>query len=547
MRDDEIPRTVKPRKPYDAQLPLIVVHQDDIFVERTGELLPIDRLPALVASEPSSYIVVHNAGKVLEACHKEFGYNPLWHYRLTPIEREVRQDDGKVKITVNTVVVNYLGFHSPGKRGKNRYHYPLDPLVFVRKSAPEIRGRTTDTLTALFEWAKDVRAFAVENNLRLSPTSGGLAAQLLRDKRFYPEDRRKVPTATNGRARGTLPGNYYRLAAEEQKFYKAVYLDQNAAHHSCARDLVFPHADRLFAKGWFDRDGWDGCDGFWSKAGTKHFAKIISQPGLFAARLRVPILPRNVTAPPYMEEPGEHTAFIYSNEIEMIQKLGGRILGLYAAWTSTVTDEGLNRYADWALEQIRTAPKETREWLKPTLLAPYGLLASKPRKIELSFLRSKSGDPALLPVGAAMMPVKVIQSTGKFEPGFANVIQRGMIEAETRKRSIELASELQSAGLEILAVYADSVFVRRNGPLPLLPKGWSVKHDLDGLRFLNAVSFTSRQLVKLPGVPREVQDRYLRVHRFNQARNSVPDKVPSDPGSSLPEVAINPTRKGVIV
>lgn len=510
MRDDEIPRPVKPRKLQDANLPIIVVHRDSVFVERTGELMNVDRLPVLVATEPSSLFVIHSAGSILHGLHERYKDHPQWQYKLTPIHRKTNPNPGKSKtrIVVKDVVVNFFGFSRKGK-GKSKYHYPLDPLLFVRMSAPEIRGRDEDTMTALYEWGKDVRKFAVDNQMKVSPTSGGMAAQLLRDPRFYPDDRRKVPAATNVRARVVLPGNFYRLKVETDRFYRAVYLDQKSAHHNCAKDLEFPHADRLFAKGYFAGNGCNGCNGLWSHAGTQHFKKIIRQPGLFHLRLRVPYIREGVTVPPYMEKTGEHDAWVYSNELPMIAELGGKILGLYAAWTSTKTDKGLNRYAEWALEQIQDADEKTRPWLKPTLLAPYGILAAKPRRMEFAFYRAKSGEDKLLPVGGAMLPVKSKKTAGEFEPGFANVIHRGMIEAETRKRTIELANQLNAAGVEVIAVYADSVFARRNAPLPLLPAGWSVKSDLDGLRFLNDVSFTSKQLVRLPGVPREIQDKYL--------------------------------------
>lgn len=517
MRDDEIPRIVKPRKPVLTPLPIIAIHGDEIYVERTQGHHLLERLPAIIVEEPSSIIVVHGAGDMLAKLHARFADNPQWQYKVTPVEREVWNPENRgPKCTLKTVVVNFLGFTSSSKRaGKSKYHYPLDPMVFVNKTAPEIRGRNDvgealeGTLLALFHWAQDVRDFVLANELRLSPTSGGLASQLLRDSRFYPQDRRKVPKATNARAREVLPGNFYKLNADTERYYRAVYLDQENAHHSCARDLEFPHADRLFAKGHFDRDGCDGCDGLWSRAGTRHFAKIIQQPGLFRLRLRVPIPIRGRTVPPYMEKPGAHDVWVYSNELEMIRRLGGRIEGIIAAWTSTTVDKGLNRYAQWAVDQLEGQPRETREWLKPTLLSTYGILAAKPRHREFGYLRSKGGVATELPVGAEMLPVKMHKTSRQLEANFANVIHRGMIEAETRRRSIELANDLHAGGLEIIAVYADSVFARRNGPLPLLPAGWSVKHDLDGLRFLNPVSFTSRQLTKLPGVPKELQDRHL--------------------------------------
>jgi hypothetical protein len=527
MNSEDIPRTVKPRrKPKEpCDLPIIAIHDKDIWVERTQKLLPISELPSLVVTEPSSIFALHNAGTILAPLNEIYEKNPRWQYKLTPIERELYNPNGeKARFTVREVIVNFFGFSRPkgNHRLKPKYHYPLDPLVFCRKTAPEIRGRDTDgeltyTLFALYEWAKDVRNFIQEQELRLGATSGGIAAQLLRDSRFFPEPRRKVPAATNEAARARLPGNYYRLNKEPGEYLRAYYLDQENAHHTCALELQFPDPDYLYAKGNFDSESSE----IWSHAGSAHFEKIIRQHGLFRLKISSPHRTAAI-APPYLETVGVREAYIYSNELPMFYALGGRVEGIIAAWTSPKVCKGLNRYARWAIDELKGKPPETREWLKPTLLSTYGLLASKPKNLEYGFRTSTAGEPKKYPVGAVDLPVMARTSTKAIEPGFANVIHRGMIESETRKRSIELANWLASYDLDIVGVYADSVFVssRDNAALPLLPPPWGIKYELTGLRFFNPVSFHSRELTKMPGVPRELQERFAHKPILSQVEKN---------------------------
>jgi hypothetical protein len=47
--------------------------------------------------------------------------------------------------------------------------------------------------------------------------------------------------------------------------------------------------------------------------------------------------------------------------------------------------------------------------------------------------------------------------------------------------------------------------------VPLLPGNWTIKGHLDRLQFFNSTSFTSDQLTKLPGIPKDDLDRLRRV------------------------------------
>lgn len=370
-----------------------------------------------------------------------------------------------------------------------------------------------DEVELLIRWAFDIRTFCAENDLRIKPTSGGIAAQLLRHPRFYPDHRRKVPASTNKKAREHLPGNYYELRHDVNKPTNATYLDQETSHHNNALSLTFPHGDFLFAKGFFH----SLPDRSWAKRGSVIYKRVMAEHGLLYVNLFVPHPSKKEWRPPYMKRGGFHRCYIFTNELPMIHEIGGYVEYIIAAWTSNTRDSGPNAYARWAKEQLSTALQESTvrvRWLKPTLLSLYGILAARPRPLEFGYKRAVNGEPKNYALGGSMIQVQAKRTRQEFESPTANVIQRGMIEAETRLRSIMLARDLTARGITVLALYADSVFVESGTALPLLPYPWKVQQHVTDLRFFNSTSFTSREVTKLPGIPRADLDRLRRVKAF---------------------------------
>lgn len=88
-----------------------------------------------------------------------------------------------------------------------------------------------------------------------------------------------------------------------------------------------------------------------------------------------------------------------------------------------------------------------------------------------------------------------------------------MIEAEVRKELLYYARQLQDLdGHRILALYADGIFLEDTGrPLRLLEYPWRIKERVSSLRFLSVTHFTSPSISRLPGVPRNARERYLRT------------------------------------
>lgn len=534
---DGIPRTVQPRdnKPP-AFLPIIIVDGTEYFVERTGEVGSIADLPNLFPREPSSIVIGTNIAEMVANLNDTYGGKESWQYRVTPMRREVnRPGRDRRPAAVLDTVVNYFGFRGElRKSGKSRkpghWFYPVDPFVFSRTGLTNVlRGDGTRPMR-LFKWGRDVREFCAENNLKISPTGGGLAGQLLRDPRFYPEARRKVPRQTNATVRHHIPGNYYRLFVDtDTVFPRAAYLDMASAHHHCAATLTFPHADRLMRRGdWATTDPTDNTVPYgrpqWEPGTTAFDAMVNHAHGLLKVRLQVPAIPATMFPPPCMEKPGLRSAFVYTNELPTIRELGGVIVGIDAAWCSFQTDHGLNRYATWALTELATMDPDRKAWAKPVLLSVYGVLASKPKAMEMGHRRAKGGRITELPAGKRTLPA-YLRNLGIREAPVVNVVQRGMIETETRTQCLSMAREMHRLGHSVLSIYADSVFVEASGAVPLLPPPWIVKGYLTNLMFHNSTSFTARELSKLPGIPRDGMERARRLALLRATRERRMDSV----------------------
>lgn len=493
-----------------------------MLLERTGETLQQTDLPARLLTEPPSILVAHNFSYLLLELDAALDSNPAWQYRISPVKRYSYRWDRpaeQCRVAVLDLNVSFCGFRAPPKsKRRGHYHYPLDPVLFVRGSIDNLIDGDEPRLHKLLLWAQSVREWCNRHGLRITVNLGGIGGQLLRDPRFYPNARRKVPKRVNAQARPTLPGNYYQLCAPTGKTYPhALYLDMRSAHHYCASVIDFPSADHLVLHGRrITQQTLD--DGIyrqaWSDRGRGR-ERLLSSHGLLLVQMTVPYIPKYRFPPPYMTKPGRRLAWVYTNELPMIRSLGGIVEGIEAAYTSHIADSGLNKYAQWAMAETETLTAESKRWVKPALLSTYGMLAARPRIQTFGYKRADGGTPRTYPAGSGLITARVKETLHEIEPTTANVIHRGMIEAECRIRLLTLARELHTHKITILSVYADSIIIdATTGTLPLLPEPWIVKHELTRLRFFNPTSFTSREMTKLPGIPREGLDSIRRLQRI---------------------------------
>lgn len=497
-------RTIKPLKLQPFTLPIIAATlSDEHFLGKGIPHSPDDfsrfhitRLSLHIRNSGPGILVTNDSHRLLLMLERECAGDPSWQVKVAIREGMIARHDER--ICIRKSVIGFVGFRrAPGERTKNRYWHVLDPSVFLDDAKAAL------PLAELALWAEDVCGWCGDNGIHPRPTAGGLAGQLLRHPRFYGEPRRKVPGATNERAREALPGNHYELRADRNRTYAADYIDQASAHHHAALAAPVPDAF-VYAVGHYR----DMRDTEWCQP-----ADIAGSFGLIRARIWTPDTHKYPTQwktwvddfrPAWAQSPGSRLAYLYTNELDLLAELGGRIEYITAAWLSDTHDPGLQAYAQWALEETARAEPERREWLKRVLLTPYGLLAARPDFFEVGFRRARGGEIRPYPIGGTMMPFHIHRTSKPVHPRIAHVIQRGMIEAETRAESIRFANRLLAEGEHVLCIYSDGVLVRT---LPwrtqarLVTHPWRHKATLTGLRFISEQAFESQQIVRLPGIP----------------------------------------------
>lgn len=520
-------RVVRPRRFVNDTRPLIAVSWEEILIERTGELLPISELPTIVATEPPSIVICENASKMVKQLDHHFGEMPAWQFKMTPvIRRKYREHKkpGKPMEVLETVVA-FFGFRAPNGKSQNRYHMPLDPISFI--GGKGIRGIIDadiepSKVRALMLWGFDVREWCQSQLIKVTTRNGGIAAALLKDPRFYPDARRKVPRATNDRARDHLPGNHYELYVPERTYHDAYYVDMTAAHHNAATSITFPDANRLFARGKYKNPPTTVERGVrvWAKRDSDMYRNLIKTHGLFLLRVSLKRIPPKAYAtvfpPPYLKDPKQQLIYVYSNELDLLASHDVYVEGIEAAWTSSATDTGLNKYAEWALSEVESMSSTRKSWGKPTLLATYGMLAARPNHIEFGFKHSSKGEDRIYMTSGGPLTVRALRTSREIESTTVNVIHRGMIEAEIRKQALMYSRELVAQGVKVLAIYADSIIIDSTGSIPFIREPWRIKSPLSHLTFFNPVSFDSEEITRLPGIPREGLDR---LHRLQMIRN----------------------------
>lgn len=555
-------KIVQPRKNSYEHLSIIAVdlNAELIWTETTQDYQPLERLPVVVLQEPDSMIVGYEVGIVIKRIVQAYADTPRFQVKATPVVREIAPwKAGEVRRQINHgISFSFIGWKRTVNKNSSweRRHYPVDPALFTASFKSEYQQKDKSLIT-LIEWAYDLRSFLQTNNLSLKGTQSAIAAQLLRDSRFYSTPRRKIPKATNKQARDTLPGNFYMYAgANPDLIYKALEVDQKSSHHSIASTLRFPSADSLYAKGYFR----SLPNKVFAMRGSRLFNRLINQHGLFYGCIRVPR--RGAQGTPFLipqaeylgvDKTGYKCCFFFSNEVRELLATGCEIEYVIAAWTSEETDDGLNRFALWSLEQLANADATRKRWLKPLLLSVYGLLATRPKPMVSAYLRGNTnGELTFFHVGRGeVIELLKYETSRQFEPAFANVIHRGMIEAETRIRSLEMARWLSEQGFNVLTVYADAVYAEGPKQMKFLPPGWETK-EIRNAHFPNANQVVCDEFIKLPGltgkqrkiVAREIQETGTLRIEAGDATRLTPAQVAeirvSESGKKSSENTCNP-------
>lgn len=475
------PRVVRPRNRKYARLPVIALSGSE-WLDEEGRSGPIEDVISNLAAYSSTLFVKLAASDFIAELDELYRreYPDTWQFEISTHERGIISPNG-VKVAARvTVPVKRFGFKT------GNYHKIIDPVVMYGQKL-----KSGDDIHSLLEWGVTLRDFCHENMMDVRPTIGAISAQFLTDRRFYPDARRKVPRKINDRAREHQPGNHYVLTVQPspKREFTALYIDQTRAHHYHARTVELPASNSLYAHGRFidlaEIVFDDVDDGFY---------------GLYCLDLDVPTTGRRSQWITHGER-----QFVYSNEVPHLRDMGYNIRGVRAAWGSYERDEGLPRYATWAESQLDRY--QNASWLKPLLLATYGMLAARATDRTSIWRLVSKGEDVTVPTGRRTLAGKLIRAPHKLEPRVANVLHRGMIEAATRSESVGLAQWLTHKGFYVLSIYADAVIIRddEDKQLPALPEPWRIQQKLNHLQFINQQAFISGEMTKLPGVSQELR------------------------------------------
>jgi len=522
---------IEPRRPVDRPpLPVLAVCHLDGECMLDGELFSLAALPARLAERPpgrvdmqqipAALVATDDPAELLATLDRRFGRQDapnfmLWQWSLSLRPATVWLGAGETTAyEALTPHLSWFGwaarrgtFHRKG--GARRYAV-LD--VYAWTDAGKILDGYAGSMVAqLARFATDLQAFCREQHARTVTTAAALASVMLRDPRFWPRaGRRKVPRATNDRARRQLPGNHYRLlslsrAGQPSRVHGAVLeLDQIAAHHAAALNQPFPASSDLYAWGRFYADPRKlritDCVATAEQVTGEHGLLLAAVRGTRDSRA----LADDPLTLPAAAHHGVRWRHVWTSETGLLERCGAEIVGVAAGWTTNQVDEGLNAYAWHALAELQAADPARKSWLKQALLATYGLLAAKPREFR-QLNRWGDGDQMTVTMHTGQNLHGRLRVVGETESQTCNVIWRGLIEARVRAETVSYARELRDAGRRVISLYADAVYIAAAGGDPPPRAGWRVTQELTHVQFTTPTAFTSDQVVKAPGVPREAR------------------------------------------
>lgn len=404
-----------------------------------------------------------------------------------------------------------FGFHSrhggdaPDRR-KSARHVILYPtrMMSDKKKAREL---VSNDHRSLQRFLSDVREWCKGQDIPLNKTLAGIGSSLIRDPRFWPEGRGKVPRQTNERIRPYLPGVHNELYVPANTIHDTVIaLDQRRAYHTIAQEIPTPDPSTLFARGRFNTPD---THKIWTEPGRPVYERITKQPGLLAVRGVSRPTRTGETRLPAIDFTGSKTVFLWSNELALAKRQGFVVEGLTAAWTSNEPDMGLPKYGRWALEQINGSSDYRRQWLKPTLHSTYGLFGAKPRTLHLVEHNGTTDEMVTWYFRGYRFEfhLRVMEDT---LPQFANSAMLGVLQAEVRSRTLTLATDLTETGATVLHTHADGLHIVAD-QLPLIDvftnDRWTAD-TLTHLAYADRVSYVCEEKMVLPGRSRTQREQW---------------------------------------
>lgn len=496
--------TLKPhRKTYqhrDIVCVFVISHGkriDVLAVTEQGER--IGNLANYLLTCPTAHIVAtNNPAWLADYMYRKFGHLECFQMKLTETRNE--DETGEIKAALSR-----FGFTN----GRNAQHEG-------RRKALHSVWCSQDFPTSLFpsghcsfdELLKaciDVREYCKENALPIPNRPKGIASDFMRDERFWPKERGRVPEFTNEELRRFLPGNHMEMRSEPRKVINVWSIDMRAAYHQAAQSVIIPDHTTIYARGY--SKSWETSP-IWFDSDSPEYRREISRPGLVIVEATSRPTRKGEWRPKRINYSNKKRIPLWTNEIPFCEEMGLSIHGVICAWTSTKADTGLTKYGAFAEPEANNADAYRRKWLKPTLHTLYGMFAARKKSIRIGHLRG-SGKKLRFSLGFGhSLEMSAFETPARSHP-VANVAILGTLQAEIRVRMMRLANELESKGHPVTHMHADGIHVHTND-LPLLPDNiWKIE-EREELIYIDDASWIWNNGDCLPGRPEAERAKELR-------------------------------------
>lgn len=468
---------------------IICVTKSSVIDSETGESFSLELLELTLHSKPGGVIVGRNLFPVLATLVPMVKMDYGW----TASVKLQQKKKHKTNRIGGTIYFTKLSYRFPKERANGKRYRPgsikwtvLNLELFTETSDDEILIAATSLID-----------IANKREIMVRDSPGSFGGAMLRASPNWKKGRAPAPWFISDNARRHLPGNYYALRNNRRLYPvdRAYYLDQKSSHHNIALSQVIPHPQFLRCRG-FSRAVEDLKFPPW----ITDINLLSNQVGLMCAMVECDIIPpsQDHLYPDWCKIRGKNIAWIWTPELLLLDRKV-RLRWISCAYTSFLDDPAISEYAEWAL---RVLQEKKHSAIKPALLAPYGLLGiNSNRNIEKYTV---TGRPRPTRAETVKMPLigECYRSTivSKRVSPIQNVVARGVIESWTRTRSILVARDLESQGIEVSQIYADGVIAVTDS-LPFIPNGWRVAGELTDVWSPHPNTIIAKELVRTPGIP----------------------------------------------
>lgn len=523
---------------------IILIHHGKVYISWTGEVFDVKspKLLDLILHGTELYIAGEHLHPIIAKLDREL-VGTISGWKVKYLTRRRRSHRLMTKEGVPAVsgqmfpsyvaIDKYKTNHSRENK-RERLPRKLFEIMNLELFATPVPEHPLDQM----DMANAILDMCDSRGVKFRATRGSLASSFLKKSPKWEKSRRSALPFINQHARKYLPGNFYSVSNRIKRQYikgeepdllniiPHVYtVDQSSAHHNIGLQIKLPHPESIRARGYW-KTALRGKPKFWCHPYSFIGEQIVKGElvGLHLAQIRVAHTGPTVKhlLPPFAQKAGGYLVWIWTPDIRIIN-LTPQILieSFYCSMSGTQDDEVLKEYAEWALAEIER-DKEKAKYKKPTLLSAWGMLGfdiiEKPILRYYSGTDKKNATKVYIPVAGVVDEIRINMPKG-IEPSVVNVVNRGLIEAETRTRTLEYAIELHRLGYHVAQVYADSLNVATDS-LPFIKEGWRISDSLTNVWIPESRTnaYLSDTTCKLPGVMEGTEEDRVWRERYEDAK-----------------------------